>query len=111
MIDIVKIIIENVSYLLEGIAAILILIGAFQAVFIYLKRAVIGKSDLKEITAGRLKLGQSLSIGLGFLIGADILKSAISPGWEEIGKLAAIVVIRAAVNFLLTWEMRQMEKP
>lgn len=110
MIDVIKFIVEHVIYFLEGIAAILIVIGAFQAALIYFKRAVIGRSGLKEINTGRLKLGQSLSIGLGFLIGADILKSAISPGWEEIGMLAAIVVIRAAVNFLLTWEMRQLEK-
>lgn len=107
--DVIKIIVEYVVYFLEGFAAILIVIGAFQAAFVFLKRAVVGKYSLREITTGRLKLGQSLSLGLGFLIGADILKSAISPGWEEIGKLGAVVVIRAVVNYLLTWEMRQLE--
>lgn len=110
MSDTVMVTIKYTAYLLEGIAAIIIVIGAFQAAWLFIKRAVIGKSSLKEITAGRLKLGQALSLGLGFLIGADILKSAISPGWEEIGKLAAVVAIRAVVNYLLTWEMRQLEK-
>ena len=108
--DIVKIVVEYVAYLLEGIAAIIIVMGAAQAAWLFFKRSVIRKSSLKEITAGRLKLGQSLSLGLGFLIGADILKSAISPGWDEIGKLAAVVAIRAVVNYLLTWEMRQLDK-
>lgn len=108
--DVFKIVLEYVAYLLEGIAAIVIVLGAILAAWLFFKRAVSGKSNLKEITAGRLKLGQALSLGLGFLIGADILKSAISPGWEEIGKLAAVVAIRAVVNYLLTWEMRQLEK-
>ena len=110
MSDTVLITIEYTAYLLESIAAIIIVIGAVQAAWLFIKRAVIGKSSLKEITAGRLRLGQSISLGLGFLIGADILKSAVGPGWEEIGKLAAVVAIRTVVNYLLTWEMRQMEK-
>jgi uncharacterized membrane protein len=54
-------------------------------------------------------LGHCLSIGLEFLIGADILKSAISPTWQDIGQLAAIVGIRTVLNYFLTRELKQME--
>jgi len=39
------------------------------------------------------------------LIGADILKTAISPSWDELGQLAAIVGIRTILNFFLLREL------
>jgi len=56
----------------------------------------------------RFKLGMSLSLALGFLVGADIIKTAISPSWQEIGQLGAIVIIRIVLNFFLTRDMKQM---
>lgn len=48
----------------------------------------------------RLNLGKSLAIAPELLLGADILKTAISTGWDEIGKLAAIAVLRRlALNY------------
>jgi uncharacterized membrane protein len=58
----------------------------------------------------RFKLGLSLSLGLGFLVGADVVKTAISPTWTDIGQLAAIVVIRIVLNFFLMRDMRQIEE-
>jgi hypothetical protein len=58
-------------------------------------------------------LGLSLSLGLEFLLAADILRTSVSPTWEEIGQLAAIVGIRTALNFFLGREVvegrRQIE--
>ena len=51
-----------------------------------------------------------MSLGLEFLVGADILKTAVAPTWQDIGQLAAIIAIRTVVNFLLIWEMEKMEK-
>ena len=56
----------------------------------------------------RLKLGTSLSLALGFLVGADIIKTAVSPSWEEIGHLGAVVGIRIVLNFFLTRDMREL---
>src|ERR1041385_9471070 len=47
----------------------------------------------------RLGLGRSLALSLEFLLGADILRTAIEPSWEEIGRLAAIAAIRTALNY------------
>src|SRR6516164_7164266 len=47
----------------------------------------------------RLDLGRSLALSLEFLLGADILRTAIEPSWEEIGRLAAIAAIRTALNY------------
>jgi len=72
------------------------------------RRGLIKKIDLDIFMQSRLKLGMSLSLALGFLVGADIIKTAISPSWQEIGQLGAIVIIRIVLNFFLTRDMKQM---
>jgi|SRR3954449_4184258 uncharacterized membrane protein len=53
----------------------------------------------------RLRLGRWLALGLEFELAADILRTAIAPTWNEIGQLAAIVVLRTALNFFLQKEI------
>jgi len=101
---------QYTAYFVEAIAALIIIIGSLQAIWIYLRRALLSKSDFSEITRSRIKLGHSLSLGLEFLIGADILKTAVAPTWQDIGQLAAIVGIRTVLNFFLTRELEQADK-
>ena len=49
----------------------------------------------------RLSLGRSLALALEFLLAADIVRTAVAPTWEDIGKLAAIAVIRTGLNYFL----------
>lgn len=69
-----------------------------------MRKTFVEKSD-SAITVSRNELGHYLSLGLEFLIGADILKTAISPTWEDLGQLAAIVGIRTILNFFLLKEL------
>jgi uncharacterized membrane protein len=60
----------------------------------------------------RLQLGRYLALGLEFQLGADILATAVSPTFEEIGKLGAIAAIRTALNYFLALELqRERERP
>lgn len=54
----------------------------------------------------RLRLARYLVLALEFQLAADILSTAISPTWEQIGQLGAIAVIRTGLNYFLTHEMR-----
>lgn len=58
----------------------------------------------------RLDLGISLVLALEFLLAADIVGTAVSPSWSDIGKLAAIAGIRTFLNFFLEKEMKQLEQ-
>jgi uncharacterized membrane protein len=40
-------------------------------------------------------------LALEFALGADIVRSAIAPTWDDIGQLAAIAAIRTFLNFFL----------
>ena len=62
---------------------------------------------VEDFTAVRLTLARFLALALEFQLGADILSTAVSPTWEGIGKLAAIAVIRTALNYFLSREMQE----
>ena len=55
----------------------------------------------------RLTLGRWLALALEFELAADILRTAIAPTWNEIGQLAAIIVLRTALNYFLQREIDQ----
>src|SRR5438874_454406 len=87
-------------YLAAGIeagAGIIIGLAAIEAIaralFVYFRRSV--PENAKE--AIRLRLGRWLSLALEFEVAADILRTAVAPTWDDIGKLAAIVVLRTVL--------------
>lgn len=58
----------------------------------------------------RLRLGHWLALVLELLLAADILKTAVAPTWDDIGKLAAIAGIRTALNYFLDREVREEQR-
>lgn len=58
----------------------------------------------------RLILGRFLALGLEFQLAADILATAVSPTFEQIGMLAAIATIRTALNYFLAQEIARAEQ-
>ena len=58
----------------------------------------------------RLSLGRFLTLGLEFQLAADVLRTAVSPSFEQIGQLAAIATIRTALNYFLGREIRQEQR-
>ena len=89
----------------ETVGAVIICIGALIGV-VQLLRSFLGRRAA-DFTAIRLVMARYLALALEFQLGADILSTAIAPGWEQIGKLGAIAVIRTALNFFLSREMQE----
>jgi uncharacterized membrane protein len=57
----------------------------------------------------RVKFGSSVAVSLELLLGADVLATAIAPSWDDIGKLAAIAILRTALNYFLDKEIHQIQ--
>lgn len=55
----------------------------------------------------RLAFARYLAMALEFQLAADILSTAVSPSWNQLGKLAVVAVIRTALNYFLTREIRE----
>ena len=94
--------------LVETIGAIIITIGIISSIIEFFR--VLFSDQTKGYTQIRLLLARYLALALEFQLGADILSTAISPSWDQIGKLGAIAVIRTALNFFLSREMEEERK-
>jgi uncharacterized membrane protein len=55
-----------------------------------------------------LRFGTAILLALEFTLAADIIRSAVSPSWDAIGKLGAIAAIRIALNFFLARDIENL---
>ena len=51
-------------------------------------------------------MSEGITTALGFLLGGEVLKTIVAPDWKDIGMTCAILLMRAAVTFLLYWERK-----
>jgi uncharacterized membrane protein len=56
----------------------------------------------------RIKLGSYLVLALEFFIASDIIKTIITPTWEGLGVLGAIVIIRTVLSYFLTKDLKKI---
>ena len=87
---------------LEIVAVVVIGVGGVQAVIGLLRPRV--KDPRRPLFYKKevwIRFGVCLLLGLEFELGAYIIRSAISPTWEQLGQLGAIAVIRTFLNYFL----------
>lgn len=96
-------VVDAMVRLVEAAGAVIIFVGAMIAIVRFAVALLRRNAD--QFSAVRLTLGRFLALGLEFQLAADILRTAISPSYDQIGKLAAIAAIRTALNFFLAREI------
>jgi len=99
----------------EAISAAIITVGVVDGAILTLALArpsmwgdAVRRRDPRENI--RLKLGRWLALALEFQLAADILKTAVAPTWDDIGKVAAIIALRTLLNFFLAREIENAER-
>ncbi|GAB3040775.1 DUF1622 domain-containing protein [Spirosoma pulveris] len=95
---------------IEAGAAIVIATASVRALGSFLLAIATDRSLAVPKEEIRLSLGRSLALALELELGADILKTAVAPSWNDIGLLAAIAVLRTALNYFLERELRNAEQ-
>ncbi len=103
--DIIIVMVQWLKLGIETVGVVLVAIGVGVAV-VQLARLLAARRHT-EFTEIRLTLARYLALALEFELGADILGTAVSPSWDQIGKLGAVAVIRTGLNFFLSMEMKQ----
>lgn len=58
----------------------------------------------------RLQLAQGMALGLEFKLGSEILRTVVVRELSEVALVAAIIAVRAALTFLIHWEIRIEER-
>lgn len=105
--EIAKNITLTLSHAVEILAALIIGVAVLQVIWNYaLSFTKLNYAITKETI--RIQFGSSVAVALELMLGADVLATAVAPSWNDIGKLAAIAVIRTALNFFLERELRNI---
>ena len=97
--------VEWLRLAVETLGALVIAVGVLLAVVGLLRHALHERG--RSFTPIRLAFARYLTLALELQLAADILSTSVAPTWERIGKLAAIAVIRTALNYFLSKEIEQ----
>ncbi len=100
--------VEWLRLLVETLGALVIGVGVLVALAGLVRHFTTGQGD--RFTPIRLAFARYLTLALELQLAADILSTSAAPTWERIGKLAAIAVIRTALNYFLSLEMAQEQR-
>lgn len=92
----------------ETTGAIIVAIGVLTAIKLFLRALISRKTT--NFNAIRLVLARYLALALEFQLGADILSTAIAPGWMQIGQLGAVAIIRTTLNYFLSREIKEEQE-
>mgnify|MGYP003062578631 CR=1 FL=1 len=99
------------EWVLENIAGFAIVIFEFIGVAIIIWSGITGFIKwLKHAGDTGVYLARGLAMGLEFKMGSEILRTVVVREWKEIGIVAGIIALRAALTFLLHWEIKEEEK-
>jgi len=104
-------ILENLHLVMQYLVEIAILIFEFIGIGVIICSGI--KGFVYYITKNpnvKLTLAHGLEIGLEFKLGSEILKTVIVREWEEILTVGAIIALRAALTFLIHWEIKEENK-
>ena len=58
----------------------------------------------------KIYLAKGLAMGLEFKMGSEIMRTVVVREWKEIGIVAGIIALRAALTFLIHWEIKEEER-
>jgi uncharacterized membrane protein len=92
--------------LVEAAGALVIFAGAVVG-FVRFCISAVWHRDPARFSSVRLRLGRFLALGLEFQLASDLLRTAVAPSFDQIGKLAAIAAIRTGLNFFLARELKE----
>lgn len=100
--------VESIFDQIVKAAILMIELAGILIIVISMVRGFIGY--LRHDDSTRIELAQGIMLGLEFKIGSEVLRSVIVSGWTELGTLAAIILLRSLLTFLLHWEIDVEEK-
>ena len=101
---------EFLHGLLESIVESTMMIFEFTGVIVILITGIVGLfSYIRKDPQTRLKIANGFATGLEFKLGSEILRTVMVRSINEIIIVGSIIVLRAALSFLIFWEIKHEE--
>lgn len=100
----IEMLLEEFLYACVGLA-----IHGFElvGVFIIISAGIKGVVKYAKREADvRLQLAEGMALGLEFKLGSEILRTVVVREFKEVALVAAIIAVRAALTFLIHWEIK-----
>ncbi|MBI5448295.1 MAG: DUF1622 domain-containing protein [Gammaproteobacteria bacterium] len=96
-----------IKNLISLIGTVVILIGSVLAAGRYcvVRFTPFDSNIPRQMDDVRLQLGQSITLGLEFIVAADILETTMAPDYYSVGILCIVVFIRTFLNYFLNKEI------
>ena len=109
--DLLHNVIEVTHLAISAVGGMVVIWGVVEAAFRFVSLKFSPDLDMIRETDGiRERLGAHLLLSLEIFIGADIIDSVVTPSLEKVGILAAIVVIRTVLSYILAKEVEQTRR-
>lgn len=99
------IVLPYLKIFIELIGVIIIAMGALHAVYSLLLGVMKQQLDTNYV---RFHFGNSVILGLEFMVGADIIGSLVRPNYYNVGILAIVVLIRTILSYFLNLELQHL---
>ncbi len=96
--------------IIDLMALLVIAIGTVEMFLRCLLAVFRPSATRQELRDGYLRYARWLIAGLTFQLAADIIETASAPTWDDIGRLAAIAVVRTFLNYFLERDMTELRK-
>lgn len=100
-----------IQHIISFCGVLVIFVGVIMALIGYIRYSLDGFATQKiDINKIRLNLGLVLTLGLEFIVAADLIGTTTAPDYYSIGILASIVLIRTVLSCTLNREINSINK-
>ena len=97
--NLLEVLVSNAIHLFELVGVIVLIVAGIRGVVNY----------IRHDPMVRLNLAKGMALCLEFKLGSEILRTVIVRDLSEIAIVGAIIALRAALTFLLHWEIKNEE--
>jgi uncharacterized membrane protein len=97
---------ENAIVVIDAFALVVIVVGTVEC-FIAGLRVMFSSPSGHERRDIWLRYARWLVAGLTFQLAADIIETSITTGWDAVGRIAAVAVIRTFLNYFLERDLSE----
>lgn len=102
---------EIAHEILKNVVDISILMFEFMGVLVLILTGLEGIYNyFRRDPLTRLKLAKGMAMGLEFKLGSEILRTVVVRELGELYLAGAVILLRAALTFLIHWEIKNEEK-
>jgi uncharacterized membrane protein len=95
-------------YIREGIATLGVLVITAGSLHSLYQFYTLFTQHTPTANTIRLQFGNSVILGLEFMVGADIIGSLVEPDYYNLGLLGILVLIRTILSYFLNIELKEL---